>query len=71
MTCTIDPDGRITGILEPFVEDYFYGTVPIYTDRNTLYYRWGDWYAQLMLILALLLLSGGAVLRLRSFLRRR
>ncbi len=70
MTCTIDPDGRITGILEPFVEDYFYGTVPIYTDRSTLYYRWGNWYARIMLILALGLLSGGAVFRFRSGFRR-
>jgi apolipoprotein N-acyltransferase len=71
MTCTIDPDGRVTGILEPFVEDYFYGSVPVYTERSTLYYRWGNWFAGTMLILALLLLSGGAAFRFRSFFRRR
>ncbi len=61
MTCVINPDGVITGMLKPFVEDYYYGEVPIYTGRDTLYYRWGDWFAWLMLFVGLFLLGIGAI----------
>jgi len=45
ITCTIEPDGRITSMLEPFVESYLVHDVPVYDDVKTLYTRWGDWLA--------------------------
>lgn len=61
MTCTINPDGRLTGMLGPFVEDYYIGSVPIYAERNTLYYHWGDWFPLVMLFLGLVFLLVGGV----------
>lgn len=43
ITCTIEPDGRISSMLEPFVESYLVSDVPIYDEVTTLYTRWGDW----------------------------
>ncbi len=43
ITCTIEPDGRISSILEPFVESYLVSDVPVYDEKTTLYTRWGDW----------------------------
>lgn len=61
MSCTINPDGVITGMLDPFIEEYYVGTVPVYTERDTLYYHWGDWFAWVMLFGGLLLLAWGVV----------
>jgi apolipoprotein N-acyltransferase len=68
ITCVIDPNGRIIAMLPPFVEDYLIAEVPVYSTEATLYTRWGDWFAVLVLILALAALAGGLVYRL---LRRR
>ncbi len=62
MTAIIDPNGRITEIYPPFVEGYLIGDVPIYTERRTLFREWGDWFAWVML--------GVAVLGLFAALRR-
>jgi apolipoprotein N-acyltransferase len=64
MTCTINPDGRITALLDPFIEGYLIASVPVYTEKNSLYYRWGDWFAWLMVLVAGLLLLSGAVLHI-------
>jgi apolipoprotein N-acyltransferase len=64
ITCVIDPNGRITAMLEPFTEDFLIAEVPIYTDEQTLYTRWGDWFGILVLILALVGLAGGFVYRI-------
>ncbi|MFO7849643.1 MAG: apolipoprotein N-acyltransferase, partial [Spirochaetia bacterium] len=64
MTATIDPDGRIIDMLEPFVRDYMVSSVPIYTDKTTLYSRWGNWFAVTALIGSLALLLGGSLLKL-------
>ena len=45
MTAIIDPNGEIVDMYPPFQEGYLVGTVPIYTERNTLYTAWGDWLA--------------------------
>jgi apolipoprotein N-acyltransferase len=63
MTCTIDPNGRITNMLEPYTEGYLIGMVPIYTEKRTLYTLWGDWFAFLCLV-------GGVGFILVGFLRR-
>jgi len=65
ITCVIDPNGRITAMLEPFTEDYLIAEAPVYTAEQTLYTRWGDWFAVLVSILAALGLAGGLLVRLR------
>ena len=64
ITCVIDPNGRITAMLPPFTEDYLIAEAPIYTEEQTLYTRWGDWFALLVLILALAGLAAGLLYRL-------
>jgi apolipoprotein N-acyltransferase len=65
ITCVIDPNGRITAMLPPFTEDYLIAEAPVYTDEQTLYTRWGDWFAVLVSILAASGLAVGFALRLR------
>jgi apolipoprotein N-acyltransferase len=64
ITCVIDPNGRITAMLPPFTEGYLIAEVPVYTAEQTLYNRWGDWFAIFVSILALLGLAGGLLVRL-------
>jgi apolipoprotein N-acyltransferase len=52
ITCVIDPNGRITSMLEPFTEGYLIAEVPVFDDTETLYVRWGDWFAIVVLVLA-------------------
>jgi apolipoprotein N-acyltransferase len=66
ITCTIEPDGEITSMLEPFTEDYMISSVPIYEETTTIYTRFGDWFAVLNLFLSLAVLLGGVVMRIRS-----
>ena len=65
ITCVIDPNGRITAMLPPFTEDYLIAEAPVYRAEQTLYTRWGDWFAILVSSLALLGLAAGLVSRLR------
>jgi apolipoprotein N-acyltransferase len=64
ITCVIDPNGRITAMLPPFTEDYLIAEAPIYKGEQTLYTRWGDWFALVILILALAGLAAGLMYRL-------
>lgn len=66
ITCSIEPDGEITAIIEPFTEDYMISSVPIYEETTTLYTRWGDWFAVLNLIVSLLVLAAGVLIRIRG-----
>ena len=53
-------------MLDPFIEGYLISTVPIYTERNTIYYAWGDWFAWVMVAVAVSGLVGAtavAILR--------
>lgn len=61
MTAIIDPNGRITAMYPPFQRGYLTGTVPIYTERNTLYTAWGDWSAYLFVALAIISLLFGSI----------
>ncbi|MFP4619148.1 MAG: apolipoprotein N-acyltransferase [Spirochaetaceae bacterium] len=70
MTATIDPDGRIVDMLDPFVRDYMVTSVPVYTEKTTLYSRWGNWFAHAALIGALGLLIGGSIVRVLHGRRR-
>lgn len=65
ITCTIEPDGEITAMLEPFTEGFLINEIPIYDETTTLYTRWGDWLAHLFLWSGLAALLFGIVRRLR------
>lgn len=64
ITCVVAPNGRITAMLAPFTEDYLIAEAPVHQGPHTLYTRWGDWFAILLLSLAGLALAGGLVRRL-------
>ncbi len=59
ITCTIDPDGRIIDMLEPFTEGFLVSEVPLDFNENTLYLKWGDWFAHLCIGISLFLLAAG------------
>jgi apolipoprotein N-acyltransferase len=65
ITCIIDPNGRITKILPPFMEGYLMGEVPVYTKGVTPYARLGDWFPWIMLAAAAGTLGVGAALGIR------
>ncbi|MCD6121637.1 MAG: apolipoprotein N-acyltransferase [Spirochaetales bacterium] len=67
ITCSIDPNGKILHFLKPFTESYLISSVPVYNGRETLYTRWGDWFAILIVILA----SCGVVLSLSRLFRKK
>ncbi len=57
ITCVIDPNGKITDKIDPFVEGYLTADVPVYTDTQTVYTRFGDWFGVAAVILSLFLIS--------------
>jgi apolipoprotein N-acyltransferase len=61
ITCTIEPDGEITKILEPFTEAYLVNSVPVYDETGTLYTRFGDWLGIVLSVLAAVFVLAGAV----------
>ena len=66
ITAIVEPSGRITATLEPFVEGTLIGDVPVFDEARTLYSRAGDWLGVGLTAAALLLIAGalgGAVLR--------
>lgn len=66
ITAIVEPSGRITATLEPFVEATLIGEVPVYDAATTPYARAGDWLGVALTAAALLLIAGalgGAVLR--------
>ena len=68
MTAIIEPSGRITELLEPFVEGRLIGDVPVFDGAVTLYTRAGDWLGATLTAAAFLLIAGaagGALLRRR------
>ncbi len=64
ITCTIEPDGKITSMIDPFEENYMISTVPIYESTDTLYTKWGDWFAVTVLIASLAVLAAGIVYKI-------
>ncbi len=73
ITCTIDPNGRITNMLEPFIEGFLTGEVPVYMQSTTLYTAWGDWFAIAAVFASLGLLALGVILAIirKTGLRRK
>lgn len=63
MTCTIDPDGRIIDMMDPFVRDYIISEVPVYTERTTPYTRWGNYFPVIAIVLAVFFLGAGLIAR--------
>ncbi len=57
MTAIIDPNGVITAMDEPLVESHMIADAPVYDESSTLYTRFGDWFAQLVLIVTIGLLG--------------
>ena len=63
ITAVVDPNGRPLKLLEPFTQGYLVGDVPVYTDRETIYTRYGNWFQGLCVVAGLLaLLWAAAVL---------
>ena len=52
ITCAIDPNGRITAMLQPFTQDILVTDIPIYTNSKTLYTIWGDWFPKIGFLVA-------------------
>ena len=68
-TVAISPHGRITAMLQPFIEGYLCVDVPVFTVKsNTWYVLWGDVFGLLAAITAVGLLIVGSV---RTILKRR
>ena len=59
ITCTIEPSGRITSMLDPFIESFLVHEVPVLAERSTLYTLWGDWFAIAVSIMAGMILIFG------------
>ncbi len=60
ITGIISPNGEILSMIPPFSEGTLIGDVPVYTQRTTLYTRWGDWLGWLALFAAAAGLLAGA-----------
>ena len=71
ITCTIEPDGKITSMLEPFTENILVHDVPVYEGKRTLYTRWGDWFAMFLSIVSAIMLLFGIVKSIVVRVRRR
>ena len=61
ITCVIDPNGRITAMLDRATEGVLLAEVPVFDEVDTLYLRWGDWFAVLILVLAGAALAWGVL----------
>ncbi len=66
ITCTIDPNGRITAMLEPDAPGFMVSAVPVISARFTLYAHWGDLCAVIMVCILVIWLAIGLV---RKFLK--
>ena len=66
ITCVIDPNGKIISRIDPFIESYIVSDVPVYTEKGTLYTKYGDWFAVFSIVVSVMLMTGGALLRLSS-----
>jgi apolipoprotein N-acyltransferase len=69
-TCSVDPNGRILAMAEPFTEAALTVTVPIVSPAS-LYTRFGDWLPAVFIIAAFSLLITGIILYIIKILRGR
>ena len=71
LTSVIDPNGRIIQKIDPFQQGHIIADVPVYTGRETLYNRWGDWFEKLILIITIpLWISALVLVMMRRFSRK-
>lgn len=68
ITCVIDPSGAVIDQMDPFVVGYMVTDVPIYTDTDTVYTKYDDWFPKLLTVISVALLIFGLG---RALLRRR
>jgi len=72
ITCTIDPNGKVLGMLKPYTRDVLVMDVPVYTGRTTIYTKYGNWFDKFLLILIIPVLTAAVLLSIyRTALRRR
>ncbi|MCK5737160.1 MAG: apolipoprotein N-acyltransferase, partial [Spirochaetaceae bacterium] len=71
LSCVIDPNGKTIAKLELFKPGYLVADVPVYTGRNTIYTRFGDWFETLLLILAIPMLAAAGIVQLMRLGKRR
>ncbi|MFP4363009.1 MAG: apolipoprotein N-acyltransferase [Spirochaetia bacterium] len=68
ITCSIDPNGRFIDTIEPFVQAALVTEVPVFDEVETVYTRYGDWFAWLLLCVSfVLLISKSGFLIYRRF----
>jgi len=65
-TTVIDPNGKRIGELEPFTDDYLITDTPVYTDRNTIYTKLGNWLDITAIIVSAIGLLLGIFLKIKS-----
>ena len=70
-TTVIDPNGRRIGELEPFTDDFLITDTPVFTDRTTIYTRFGNWLDIVSLILSLAGITIGIFLKIKSKKRKK
>ena len=63
ITCVIDPNGKIIAEIDPFIEGYLVADVPVYTETETVYTRYGDWFGAAAVVLSLLILIYGVAIK--------
>lgn len=61
ITCSIDQNGKITNMLEPFEQGFLISDVPVYNDEKSFYTQYGDWFAVLSFIAVLCFLAAGII----------
>jgi apolipoprotein N-acyltransferase len=69
-TCSVDPNGRILAMAEPFTEAALTVEVPVISPAS-LYTRFGDWLPVFFVVAALSLLITGIILYIIKVLRGR
>jgi apolipoprotein N-acyltransferase len=70
ITCTIDPNGRIIAMLKPHAAGFLVSGIPVTSVRFTLYTRWGDLWAVIIVCVSVIWLLVGLVIAcLRKFLK--
>ncbi len=65
-TTVIDPNGKRIGEIEPFTDNYLVTDTPVYTDRMTLFTRFGNWFDYLSLIISAVALIVGLVVKIKQ-----
>jgi len=66
ITCLIDPNGIVLNEIPPFEESYMIAEVPVYDGKLTVYTKYGDWFAILIIVLT----AGIGLFSFIHFLRR-